>query len=100
MTFKELEWKKVKELISPYMEFNLNSGWIIGRFKSFILFSYFSEHNMSVHFITDFNTLDWDYVVCKSYFDVRRLLPKLQETFLEIKFPGYHAKLKRIQDDC
>ncbi len=99
MTFKELEWKKVKELLSPYMEFSNQSGWINGCFESFIMFSYFDEHNMSVHFIRDFNTLDWTFEVCKNYFDVLRLLPKIKETFLEIKFPGYHAKLKRIQND-
>ena len=64
------------------------------------MFTYFSEHNMSVHFMTDFNSIDWDYKVCKNYFDVLRLLPKIKETFLEIKYPGYNAKLKRIQDDC
>lgn len=100
MTFKELEWKKVKDLLSPYMEFSLQFGWINGRLKSYTLFTYFRDRNMCVHFITDFNTLDWDYEVCKNYFDVLRLLPKIKETFLEIKFPGYHDKLKRIQDDC
>ncbi len=99
MTFKELEWKKVKELLRPYMEFSNQGGWINGRLKGFTLFSYFSEHNMSVHFIADFNTLDWDYEVCKNYFDVLRLLPKLKDTLLEIKFPGYHNKLKGIQND-
>lgn len=99
MTSKQLEWKKVKELLSPYMEFSLKDGWIRGSLKGFTLFSYFSEHNMSVHFIRDFNTLDWDYETCKNYFDVRRLLPKIKETFLEIKFSGYHYKLKRIQND-
>lgn len=100
MTFKELEWKKVKELISPYMVFHQHGGWITGTFNSYAMFTYFSEHNMSVHFMRDFNSLDWTYEVCKNYFDVLRLLPKIKETFLEIKFPGYHAKLKRIQDDC
>lgn len=99
MTFKELELKKIKELLSPFMNFNLHGGWIIGSFKSYTLFTYFSEHNMSVHFMSYFNTLDWEYKVCKSYFDVLRMLPKIKETFLEIKFPGYHKKLKRIQDD-
>lgn len=100
MTFKELELKKVKELLSPYMEFKYKDGWILGRLKSYTLFTYFNEHNMSVHFMADFNTLDWEYKVCKSYFDVLRMLPKIKETFLEIKYPGYHEKLKRIQDDC
>lgn len=105
MTFKELELKKVKELLNPYMEFKLQDGWLMGRLYgvgncSYTLFSYFGEHNMCVHFITDFNTLDWDYEKCKNYFDVLHLLPKLKETFLEIKHPGYHDKLKRIQDDC
>ena len=98
MTFKELEWKKVKELISPYMEFSSNGGWVNGCFDGFIMFTYFGEHNMSVHFI-DFNKHDWTFEVCKNYFDVLRLLPKVKETFLEIKFPGYHDKLKRIQND-
>ena len=98
MTSKQLEWKKVKELLSPYMEFNNNGGWVNGCFDSYIMFTYFGEHNMSVHFI-DFNNHDWTFEVCKNYFDVRRLLPKIKETFLEIKFPGYHDKLKRIQND-
>ena len=99
MTFKELELKKVKELISPYMKFGLKDGWIRGSLNGFTLFSYFSEHNMSVHFMRDFITFDWTYEECKNYFDVLRMLPKIKETFLEIKFPGYHDKLKRIQND-
>lgn len=108
MTFKELEWKKIKELISPYVEFKLQDDLIIGRSKCYTnglskfhytLFTYFSEHKMCVHFITDYNELTWDYEPCKNYFDVLRLLPKIKETFLEIKFPGYHDKLKRIQND-
>jgi len=100
MTFKELEWKKVKDLLSPYMEFSFSDVWIRGRLNGFTLFTYFGEHNMSVHFIIDFNKIDWDYEVCKNYYDVLRLLPKVKETYLELKFPGYHEKLKRIQDDC
>ena len=49
MTFKDIEWKKVKELLSPYMEFNCKDGWIIGILKhkskeyfSYTLFTYFS----------------------------------------------------------
>ena len=99
MTSKQLEWKKVKELLRPYMEWSNQSGWINGCFKGFIMFSYFDEHNMSVHYIRDFNNLNWTFEVCKNYFDVRRLLPKIKETFLEIKFPGYHEKLKEIQND-
>lgn len=106
MTFKELEWKKVKELLSPYMEFKLQDGWIIGSVNScmagncsYTLFTHFGK-NMSVHFMTDFNTFDWDYEVCMNYFDVLHMLPKIKETFLELKHPGYHEKLKRIQDDC
>ena len=99
MTFKELELKKVKELISPYMEFSNNCGWIRGSLNGFTLFSYFSEHNMSVHFMRDFNNNDWTFEVCKNYFDVLHLLPKIKDTFLEIKFPGYHDKLKRIKND-
>lgn len=99
MTSKQLEWKKVKELLKPYMEFQSTHGWINGCLKGFIMFSYFDEHNMSVHYIRDFNNLDWTFEVCKNYFDVRRLLPKIKETFLEIKFPGYHDKLKKIQND-
>lgn len=113
MTFKDLEWKKVKELLSPYMEFNCKDGWIIGTLKhnskeyfSYTLFTYFSTRSMTVHYITDFHSetkseqLDWEYEICRNYFDVLRLLPKIKETYLEIKFPGYHYKLKRIQDDC
>lgn len=106
MTFKELEWKKVKDLLSPYMVFKNQGGWIIGYLNhhsvgnfNYTLFTYFYEHNMTVHFITDFNELTWDYEICKSYFDVLRLLPKVKETYLEVKFPGYHEKLKGIQDD-
>ena len=101
MTFKELEWKKVKELLSPYMEFKLKDTWITGSFNSYTLFTHFGK-NMSVHYISNINDLDWDwtYQTCKSYFDVLRLLPKIKETFLELKHPGYHEKLKRIQDDC
>lgn len=106
MTFKELEWKKVKDLLSPYMVFKYKDGWIIGKLNyhlsgqfSYTMFTYFGEHNMCVHFITDFNGLQWDYEVCKNYYDVLRLLPKIKETYLEVKFPGYHEKLKGIQDD-
>lgn len=98
MTFKQLEWKKVKELLSPYMEFSNNGGWINGCLNGYVMFSYFEEHNMSVHFI-DFNNNDWTFEVCKNYFDVLHLLPKIKETFLEIKYLGYHDKLKRIQND-
>lgn len=99
MTSKQLEWKKVKELLRPYMEWSNQSSWINGCLKGFIMFTYFDEHNMGVHYIRDFNNLDWTFEVCKNYFDVRRLLPKIKETFLEIKFPGYHEKLKKIQND-
>lgn len=106
MTFKNLEWKKVKELISPFVNWQTNSWAICGNFKEYVLFSYFGEHNMSVHFISKFNSESaikkyvWNYEICRNYFDVLRLLPKIKETYLEIKFPGYHYKLKRIQDDC
>lgn len=110
MTFKELEWKKLKELISPYTESWMTSNFgISATFDGYVLFSYFGEHNLCVHYISNFNSdvdcrgkykYDWTYTECKNFFDVLRLLPKLQETFLELKFPGYHAKLKRIQDDC
>lgn len=98
MTSKQLEWKKVKELLRPYMEFSNNCGWVNGCLNGYVMFSYFDEHNMSVHFI-DFNNNDWTFEVCKNYFDVLRLLPKIKDTFLEVKFPGYHDKLKRIQND-
>jgi hypothetical protein len=106
MTFKELEWKKVKDLLSPYMEFKTQGGWIIGHLNhsisnyNYTMFTYFGEHIMGVNYIKDFNELGWDFEVCKNFFDVRRLLPKIKNTFLELKFPGYHEKLKRIQDDC
>ena len=104
MTFKELEWKKVKELISPFAENWMTSTFGVSAiFEGYVLFSYFGEHNMCVHYITEFSNegvRDWTYTVCKNYFDVLRLLPKIRDTFLEIKFPSYHEKLKRIQDDC
>lgn len=106
MTFKELEWKKVKELLSPFVQWQTTSWAICGNFKEHVLFSYFGKHNMSVHFIRKFNgesailKYDWGYEICKNYFDVLRLIPKIKETYLEIKFPGYHEKLKRIQDYC
>lgn len=106
MTSKEFELKKIKDLLSPYMEFKKHDGWILGRLNGFTLFTYFGEHNMAVHYIIDFHSeiqstrLEWDYEVCSNFFDVRRLLPKIKETFLELKHPGYHYKLKRIQDDC
>lgn len=102
MTSKELELNKVKDLLSPYMEFKYKDGWVHGRLNNFTLFTYFGEHNMAVHYIIDFHNekLDWDYEPCKNFFDVNRLLPKIKETFLELKHPGYHAKLMRIQDDC
>lgn len=106
MTSKELEWKKIKDLLSPYMEFKTHDGWVLGRLNGFTMFTYFGEHNMAVHFINDFHSemqgtrFDWDYEVCSNYYDVLRLLPKIKDTFLELKFPGYHEKLKRIQDDC
>lgn len=63
MTFKELEWNKVKELLSPYMEFNCKDGWIIGTLKhnskeyfSYALFTYFSAQSMTVHYITAFHS--------------------------------------------
>lgn len=108
MTFKDLEWKKIKELLSPYVEFKLQDNSIIGSpkcstngpSKLYTMFIYSGEHYMHVYFITDFNELTWTYEICNNYFDVLRLLPKIKETYLEIKFPGYHEKLKRIQDDC
>lgn len=106
MTFKELEWKKVKELISPFVKWQTHSWGICGNFKEHVLFSYFGKHNMSVHFIRNYNSesavrkYDWGFEICRNYFDVLRLLPKIKDTYLEIKFPGYHEKLKRIQDDC
>ena len=100
MTFKELELRKVKELLSPYMEFKLQDGRIIGSLKSYTLFSHFGR-NMTVYYISNFKyDYVWVYQTCKNYFDVLRLLPKIKETFMEIKHPGYHQKLKRIQDDC
>ena len=100
MTFKKLELKKVKELLSPYMEFKYKDGWILGRLNSFTMFTYFGEHNMCVHYFSDFiYPPSWDYEICKNFSDVLHLLPKIKETFLEIKYPGYHAKLKRIQND-
>lgn len=103
MTFKELEFKKIKALLTPYVEFIYLNGWIYGRLKGFTLFTYFGK-NMAVHYISDFSNPDvvysWDFETCNNYFDVVRLLPKIKETFLELKHPGYHQKLKRIQDDC
>lgn len=98
MTFKELEFKKVKELLSPYMELKYMGECITGSLNGYTLFTYCGEHNMSVHYMTNF-TNDWDYTICKSYFEVQHLLHKIKETFLEVKFPGYHNKLKRMQDD-
>ena len=100
MTFKELEFKKLKELLTPFMDFKVQNGWLNGYLGDYTMFTYFYEHCMSVHFITDFEELEWDYVNCNNYFDVLRLLPKIKETYLEVKHPGYHQKLKRIQDDC
>lgn len=106
MTFKDLEWKKVKELISPFVNWQTNSLAICGNFKEHVLFSYFGEHNMCVQYIAKYNNesaikkYDWEYEICRNYFDVLRLVPKIKETYLEIKFSGYHEKLKRIQDDC
>lgn len=104
MTFKELEWKKVRELVSPYVKWEYQNGWINGTLRRYTLFTYFCEHSMCVHYITDFSNpeegYDWDYETCTNYFEVVRLLPKIKETFLEVKHPGYHQKLKRIQDDC
>lgn len=101
MTFKELEWKKVIELLSPYMDLKYNDGWVQGYLNEFTMFTYFGD-NMCVHYISDVNSegqYDWTYTECKNFFDVLRLVSKLKETFLEVKFPGYHNKLKRIQDD-
>lgn len=103
MTFKELEWKKVKELISPFAEsWMTNTFSASAMFYGYVLFSYFGNGNMCVHYISDFHSevqYNWTFTECKNYFDVLRLVPKLKETFLEVKFPGYHNKLKRIQDD-
>lgn len=103
MTFKELEWKKVKELISPFAEsWMTNTFSASAMFYGYVLFSYFGNGNICVHYISDFHSegqYNWTFTECKSYFDVLRLVPKLKETFLEVKFPGYHEKLKRIQDD-
>ena len=103
MTFKELEFKKVKELISPYTK-----SWITSTsgtnalIDGYVLFTYFGRQNMGVYYISDFHIkgqYNWIYTECNNYFDVLRLVPKIKETYLEIKFPGYHEKLKRIQDD-
>lgn len=107
MTFKELEWKKVKELISPFTE-----SWMTSTFGAnalldgYVLFTYFGGRNMYVHYISDFHSdvdgagqYNWTFTECNNYFDVLRLVPKIKETFLEIKFPGYHNKLQRLQDD-
>ena len=106
MTFKEIEWKKVKELINTFDEsWMTNTFGASAIFDGYVLFSYFGNGNMCVHYISDFHSeiqceqYDWTYTECKNYFDVLRLVPKLKETFLEIKFRGYHNKLKRIQDD-
>ena len=99
MTFKELEFKKVKELLTPFMDFKVQNGWLYGHLGDYTMFTYYYEHCMCVHFILDFEEQEWDYINCNNYFDVLRLLPKIKETFLEVKHPGYHQKLKRIQDD-
>lgn len=102
MTFKELEFKKIRELLTPYVEFKYQDGWFYGRLNGFTLFTYFGK-NMDVHYITDFSNprcrYDWEYKTCNNYFDVLCLLPKIKETFLELKHPGYHIKLKEIQND-
>lgn len=99
MTFKELELKKVIELLSPYMDITYRDGWVQGNLNEFTMFTYFGPHNMCVHHFANFLNPSWEYTECKSYFDVLRVLPKVKETYLEVKFPGYHNKLKRIQDD-
>lgn len=102
MTFKELEFKKIRALLTPYVEFKYQYGLLLGRLNGFTLFTYFGK-NMAVHYISDFNkpdaVYDWDHETCNNYFDVLRLLPKIKETFLELKHPGYHIKLKEIQND-
>lgn len=107
MTFKELELKKVKELINPFADSWMNSTFGASAIlDGYVIFSYIGQRNMSVHYISDFHSdvntegqYYWTYTECKNYFDVLRLVPKLKETFLEVKFTGYHNKLKRIQDD-
>lgn len=57
MTFKELEWKKVKELISPFAEsWMTNTFSASAMFYGYVLFSYFGNGNMCVHYISDFHT--------------------------------------------
>lgn len=43
----------------------------------------------------------WTYTECKNYFDVLRLVPKLKETVLKLKHPGYHNlwKVLKLNED-
>ena len=53
MTFKELEWKKVKELISPFAERWMTSTFSASAmFYGYVLFSYFGhgKYECSLYF--------------------------------------------------
>ena len=101
MTFEET-LKEIKKLVEPYFELRHNDGYYYGTYKSYTLIVVCGSTEMSVHYVTYDNNgspCNWTYDRCHSIEDVKKSLPKMIDTFMELKHPDYHKKLKDISHD-
>ena len=101
MTFEET-LKELNEIVSPYFELKLNNGCYSGEYKSYTLMLVCSPTEMSVHYVyydKYGSPVNWTYDRCHTIAEVKKSLPKMIDTFMELKYPNYHKKLKEINYD-
>jgi hypothetical protein len=101
MTFEET-LKELNEIVSPYFELRFKEGYYSGEYNSYTLMVVCSPTEMSVHYVNyDENgrPIDWTYDRCHTIAEVKKSLPKMIDTFMELKYPNYHKKLEGIKHD-
>ena len=101
MTFDET-LKELNEIVSQYFELQYHDGYYYGEYKSYTLMVVCSPTEMSVHYV-DYDKngcpVNWTYDRCHTIAEVKQSLPKMIDTFMELKYPNYHKKLKELNDD-